>query len=333
MTDLSIIIVTWNTRDVLLDCLESIERVVRGRTGEGRIETETIVVDNGSEDGTVEAVRERFPWAEEIALPDNLGFAAGNNAGLRQAKGRHVVLLNSDTIVLHDALEQCVRHLDQHPDVGVVGPQLLNPDHSKQNCIHNHPSLVTEIVPKGVLETLFPRRFPSKRYEHPGPLDVPAVLGACLVARREVLEQVGLMPEDYFLFLEETDWCFRIHAAGWRIVHVPDARIIHLLGASSKKKLPAETRIEYHRSLYHFFRKNRGPVRWAAVVAWRLLKTLLYVVIRAPGALVAEKGRERWLGDVHVFAWHLRGQPLAGFGIPRGSRMLGESAPRLTGDG
>jgi GT2 family glycosyltransferase len=304
VTDLSIVIVTWNSRDVLLDCLESIDREVRQRQDAGRIDTETLVVDNGSVDGSVEVVRERFPWATLIALPENIGFARGNNVGLRQAKGRHAVLLNSDTVVLPDGLERCVRHLDTHPDVGVVGPQLLNPDRSRQNCIHAFPGLATEIVPKGVLETLFPRRYPSKRFEHPAPIDVDAVLGACLFVRREVLEGVGLMPEDYFFFLEETDWCFAIHRAGWRVVHVPDARVIHIFGASTKKKVPAETRIEYHRSLYHFFRKNRGLPSAAAVVALRVLKNLLYLVAGAPAAAVSARARERWRQNVTVLAWH-----------------------------
>ncbi len=309
MTDLSIVIVTWNAKEVLLDALASIEREILPRDDDGRIETETIVVDNGSEDGSVEAVREGFPWAEVIALPQNLGFAAGNNVGLARAKGRHAVLLNSDTIVRRDALERCVRYLDEHPDVGVVGPQLLNPDESKQNCIHNYPSLVTELVPKGLLETLWPGRFPSKRFEHPEPIEVEAVLGACLFVRREVLEQVGAMPEDYFFFLEETDWCFRIREAGWRIVHVPDARIVHIFGASTKKKIPAETRIEYHRSLYHFFGKNRGAAAEHAVRALRIAKGLLYVLVGALTAPFSARARDRWVQNARVLAWHLRGRP------------------------
>lgn len=316
MSDLSIVIVTWNAKEVLLDALESIEREIRGRRDAGRLETETLVVDNGSADGSVESVRERFPWAEVIALPRNVGFAAGNNVGLRRAKGRHAVLLNSDTVVLPDALERCVRYLDAHPDVGVVGPQLVNPDGSPQNCIHNYPSLLTELVPKGLLETLVPRRFPSKRYAHAEPLEVEAVLGACLFVRREVLEGVGPMPEDYFFFLEETDWCFRIRRAGWRIVHLPDARVIHVFGASTKKKLPAATRIEYHRSLYHFFEKNRGPAAAAAVRAWRTAKAGLYVALRAPGALLSARARERWRQDRVVWAWHRRGRP-EGSGLAR----------------
>ncbi len=316
MTDLSIVIVTWNAKEVLLDCLESIHREILSRTDEGRIETETLVVDNGSHDGSVAAVRERHPWAEVIALPENIGFAAGNNVGLRRAKGRHAVLLNSDTVVLPDALERCVRHLDAHPEVGAAGLQLLNPDRSKQNCIHNFPGLTTEILPKGALETLFPRRYPSKRYHHPAPIPVEAVLGACLFVRREVLESVGLLPEDYFFFLEETDWCFQIARAGWRVVHIPDAQVIHIFGASTKKKIPAETRIEYHRSLYLFFRKNRGPLLALLVVILRVLKAILYVVWRIPAALVYGRGRDRWLQDWKVLRWHLRGCP-EGEGLAR----------------
>jgi GT2 family glycosyltransferase len=322
MSDLSIVIVTWNAKEVLLDCLESIHREVHSRTDEGRIQTETLVVDNGSRDGSVAAVRERHPWAEVIALPENVGFGAGNNVGLRRAKGRHAVLLNSDTIVLPDALERCVRYLDAHPDVGVVGLQLLNPDRSKQNCIHNYPGLLTEIFPKGALETLFPGRYPSKRYRHPSPIEVEAVLGACLFVRREVLDSVGLLPEDYFFFLEETDWCFQIARAGWRVVHLPDARVIHIFGASTKKKVPAETRIEYHKSLYRFFRKNRGPLPALLILILRSLKAILYVVWGIPRALVYGRNRERWLQDCKVLRWHLRGCP-----ENEGLARLGEKSP------
>jgi len=309
VSDLSIVIVAWNAKDVLLDCLESIQREVHSRTDQGRIETETLVVDNGSRDGSVAAVRAQHPWAEVIALPENIGFAAGNNVGLRRAKGRYALLLNSDTIVLPDALERCVRYLDAHPGVGVAGLQLLNPDRSKQNCIHNYPGLLTEIVPKWALETLFPRRYPSKRYHHPLPIEVEAVLGACLFVRREVLESVGLLPEEYFFFLEETDWCFQIARAGWRVVHVPDARVIHIFGASTKKRVPAETRIEYHRSLYRFFRKNRGPLAALLIVMLRSLKAILYVVWGIPGALVYRRSRNRWQQSWKVLRWHLRGCP------------------------
>jgi hypothetical protein len=148
VTDLSIVLLTWNGRDLALECLASIDREIRARTDSERLSVETIVVDNGSADGSVAAIRERFPWAEVVALPRNIGFAAGNNAGLVRAKGRMVCLLNNDTIVQRDGFEACVRYLDTHPDVGAVGPQLLHPDGRKQNSIHNFPTLLLEIVTK-----------------------------------------------------------------------------------------------------------------------------------------------------------------------------------------
>lgn len=311
MTDLSIVLLTWNGRDLALDCLASIDREIRARTDAGRLAVETIVVDNGSADGSVAAIRERFPWAEVVALPRNIGFAGGNNAGLARAKGRMLCLLNNDTIVQRDGFEACVRYLDAHPDVGAVGPQLLHPDGRKQNSIHNFPTLLLEIVPRGVLETLFPRRYPSKRFEHDEPLDVEAVLGACMIVRREVIEQVGPMPEEYFFFLEETDWFYQMRSKGWRVVHLPDAKLVHIHGASTKKVVPLPTRIEYHRSLYHFFRKNRGAGQARAVAAVRLVKLVLALAFGAPLALVSQRERERWRQRGWILLWHLRGRPIA----------------------
>jgi GT2 family glycosyltransferase len=259
-------------------------------------------------------VRTRFPWAELIELPRNVGFAAGNNAGLRRARGRHCAQLTNDTIVLPGALERCVAYLDDNPSVGVVGPQLLDPDGSKQNSVHSVPNLVSEIVPKAVLETIAPWRYPSKRYEHPGPVVVEAVLGACLVLRRTLLDEVGLMPEDYFMFLEETDWCWRIRRAGYKVVHLPDARVIHVHGATSKKRLPAETRIEYDRSLYRFLEKNRGESVARTVRGLRVAKGMLRVATGALAAPFSRRRRERWGQDLRVLAWHLRGRP-AGAGL------------------
>jgi GT2 family glycosyltransferase len=309
VTDLSIVIVNWNGRELLEACLASIDREVRGRSDAGRVSIETLVVDQASSDGSAAAVRAAFPWAELIELPRNVGFAAGNNAGLRRAKGRHCVLLNNDTVVLRDALERCVRYLDAHPDVGVVGPQLLDPDGGKQNSVHSTPNLATELLPKAALEWLAPWRYPSKRYEHSGPILVEAVLGACLMVRREVLDDVGPLPEEYFFFLEETDWCLRIRRAGWKVVHLPEARIVHVHGATSKKLVPAETRIEYHRSLYQFFRAHRGESVFRAVLALRIAKGVFYAATGWLPGLASARARHRWLQNLRVLAWHLRGRP------------------------
>jgi GT2 family glycosyltransferase len=291
--DLSIVIVAWNVRDLVLDCLESIREVKLG------ISYEVIVVDNGSADGTVAAVSENYPDTRVLALPRNIGFGAGNNRGLEVMRGRHAVLLNSDTIVLPGGLEACVEFLDAHPEVGVAGPQLLNPDRSKQNCIHNSPTLVSELFGQSLLRRLFPRRYPSKRIEYREPLEVEAVLGACLFVRREVTLRVGLIDEDYFFFLEETDWCHRIRAAGWKVFHLPGAHVVHLYGESTKKKVPLRTRIEYYRSRYIFFRKNRGPAAYLALRAIVMTRILLGCVL---GGRRAGEYRK-------ILAWHRAGQP------------------------
>lgn len=297
--DLSIVIVAWNVRDLVLDCLESIRDVKLG------FSYEVIVIDNGSADGTVQAVSEKYPEARVLALPRNIGFGAGNNRGLEIMRGRHAVLLNSDTIVLPGGLETCVAYLDAHPEVGVVGPQLLNPDRSKQNCIHNSPTLISELVGQSLLRRLFPRRYPSKLVDYSAPLEVEAVLGACLFVRREVIGQVGLIDEDYFFFLEETDWCHRIRAAGWKVHHLPDAFVVHLYGESTKKKVPLRTRIEYYRSRDTFFRKNRGPAAYLVLRAIVMARILLGCVF---GGRRAEEYRK-------ILAWYRAGRPAtAGLG-------------------
>jgi len=304
--DLSVVVVTWNGWEWLRACLDSLDPSVRGP---GTLGLQVVVVDNGSEDGTPERVARAFPWVEMVPLPENRGFAGGANAGLARARGRHACLLNNDTVVPPGALEACVAWLDAHPDVGVVGPQLLGTDGRKQNSVHNEPSLVTEIVPHWLLQTLWPRRYPSKRRSYAAPLAVDAVLGACLVVRGEVVARVGPLPDDYFFFLEETDWCRAIRTAGWRVVHLPDVHVTHAHGATSKKRDPARTRIEYHRSLYRFFRKNRGPAALGVLVAVRVAKSVLHVVVGAPAAVVSRKGRERWRARWRVLAWHLVGCP------------------------
>jgi len=310
--DLSIVIVTWNAKDVLLPAVESIFREVKG------ISYEVLVVDNDSKDGSADAVEAEFPEAKVIRCPRNLGFAGGNNVGLREVQGRYAVLLNSDTITHAGAFERMVATMDEHPEVGGCGPQLLNPDGSKQNCFHNFPTLTSELVNLSLLQILFPEKYPSKRRTYADPIEVDAVLGACMMVRREVLDRVGPMDEGYFFFLEETDWCARIREAGWKIVHIPDARITHLYGESTKKKIPIPTYIEYYRSLYRFFDKNRGKGQKAVVVAFRVMKLTLDLLLAA--LLVAltlglsGKGRRKFSTYATLLAWHILGCP-GGWGL------------------
>ena len=305
--DLSIAVVTWNTRELVCRCLASATREAAACAP--RLACELLLVDNGSEDGTARAVAERFPEVRVLQLGRNEGFAAGANRGLAAARGRHVLLLNSDARLLPGALARCVAYLDAHPDVGAVSPLLLREDGRARATAHRFPGLASELLPPGLLAWLAPRRFPSWRSLARAPEDVEAVRGAALFLRAELVREVGPLAEEYFFFLEETEWCWRARAAGWRIAIVPGARVVHLSGASSSRRSPARARIEYHRSLYRFFVRRRGPVRAAVVWMLRFGKSLVRVLLGAPLALAVPRLRAPWRVQRALVAWHLRGCP------------------------
>lgn len=304
MHDVAFIIVTWNAKDLLLDCLASLYREVDS------IDYEVLVIDNGSVDGTADAVKRRFDRVKIIENQKNLGFAAGNNQGLKAMSSRYAVLLNSDTIVLKGTFKRLAAFMDEQPDVAVVGPQLINKDGSKQNCFHNFPSLITEIFGLGLLKSLFPRRYPGKRRNYTEPLEVDAILGACLMVRREVIEKIGLMDEGYFFFLEETDWCYRMKRDGWNIYHIPDTKIIHLHGESTKKKLPVQTWIEYYRSNYRFFKKNRGIWPLILLIFFKFIRLnisfILMLLICSMSLFFVKKYNQKLLTYVTLLLWHLK---------------------------
>ncbi len=313
MIDLSVVVVSWNTRALTLAGLRAASRVLAASP----LRSELWLVDNGSSDGTAAAVRRCVPGARVIARASNGGFARGANAGLRAARGRHLLLLNSDARLLSGAAETCVALLDASPDVAIVGPSLLRPDGRRERSVHAPPHLWMELVPPA-LAGLAWRGAPPWRRPPPTPRDVPALRGAALFVRAAAVRQVGPLPEDYFFFLEETDWCMRMRRAGWRVVQHPGAAAIHLSGASSKRPHPAATRIEYHRSLYQYYRLHRGRLAASAVRALRFAKAALRAVGQAPLALFSARRRVRWRSHCAVLRWHLRGCPaLPGLGEAR----------------
>ncbi|MBU2227195.1 MAG: glycosyltransferase family 2 protein, partial [Proteobacteria bacterium] len=197
--DLSIIIVNWNTRDLLRDCLESIEATARD------LYHEIIVVDNASTDGSVEMLRERFPRVKVIENPENRGFGAANNQAMRIMAGRYALLLNSDTRLTENAVQKLFSFLESRPDAAMACGQLLNADGSRQDSVAAFPSLLTLLTNTPLLEVLFPRRFPSKRRDYPGPIEVDSAIGACMMVRKSAIDEVGMFDERYFFFFEETD--------------------------------------------------------------------------------------------------------------------------------
>ncbi len=305
MTELSVVIVTWNTRDLAVSCIRRLQWELGELGAKSGIASEILVVDNGSTDGTGETLRQRFPGVDVIRLPENQGFAAGNNAAFRRASGRFVLLMNSDVEISCASLDRCVGVLRDSPRAGAVGPRLLFPDGRTQASVHGFPGLWDELVP---------RRW---RGRAAGEFDVgassvasvDALRGAALFVRREVIENVGPLCEDYFFFLEETDWCWRMREAGWEVLFVPNATATHQLGASSKRVSPLRTRIEFHRSLYRFVELRRGPSVARAVRWVRFGRALGTALLSTPAALFRSSARRRLRERVGLLRWHLRGRP------------------------
>jgi GT2 family glycosyltransferase len=303
MINLSIIIVNWNTKEYLLPCLESIFKK------DNRISLEIIVVDNGSQDGSGKEVKKKFPFIHVIENKKNLGFAKAVNQGLEKASGRYFLLLNPDTQVRHGAIERLVSFMESHPEAGVAGGQLFNADGSRQNSIANFPSLATEFFNKSLLRWLFPKRFPGKEREYLEPIEVDSVIGACMGVRREAMDQVGLLDEDYFVFLEETDWCYRMKRAGWRIYHVPQVEVYHFQGRSAEAERK-KARVEYYRSRYHFFKKNRGNLQWAVLLTGLLVRLVFELLAMMIASLISLFMIQGWRKKLSIYAylfeWHIK---------------------------
>ncbi len=304
--DLSIIIVNWNTQDLLLQCLESVYHSVFG------IEKEVFVVDNGSIDGTLPVARERFPETRFIENQRNLGFSKANNQALGLSRGEYILLLNPDTLVKNGAIEKLLSFMKAHPRAGGAGALLLNSDGTRQNSIANFPSLATELIPKSLLRWLFPEVFPGKEKNYSKPIEVESVIGACMILRRDVIEQVGGLDEDYFLFMEETDWCYRIRKAGWKIYHVPQAEVYHFQGKSVEIK-KKNAKVEYYRSRYVFFKKNRGWNQWLILLLGLMFRLgaelILMILVCLLSCCTIQKWRRRLLIYAYLMWWHLRGCP------------------------
>ncbi len=299
---LSVVIVNWNTSKLLENCLASLS------AGISRYNFETFVVDNGSSDGSQEMVRKLFPAVRLIENEKNIGFAAANNLALRQAKGDYFLLLNSDTVLPAGSIDILLDYATRHPEVGFASPQLLNEDGSIQHTIANFPSLATELLQKSILRWIFPQRYHSKRVTFSQPTEVETLVGACLLAKREMTEQIGFYDEDFFFFIEESEWCLRGAKVGWKAVLVPESEIYHLQGQSGKKvRIPV--RIEYWRSRYTYFRKHYGAGANILLYSGLILRLGIDLILNSFGALFFKKSRHKVLVCLELFKWHLKGRP------------------------
>ncbi len=253
---LSIIIVSWNVREYLLNCLRSVQE------NRPRVKFEIILVDNASSDGTIEAVKKTFPAATVIANKENRGFAAANNQGLAVAKGQYILFLNPDTIVHLQSLNKLIQFMDDNDDVGICGPKLLNEDRTIQPSVRRFPSFRAALYQRTIFKHLRFFRADYRRYKMHDfggdrRMDVDQVSGAALMTRRSVIDDLGTMDERFFMYYEEVDFCYRVKESGRRIMFVPHATITHLGGRSSGH-IRVEKKMLMITSMLKFFKKNRG---------------------------------------------------------------------------
>lgn len=252
---LCIIIVSWNVRELLRQCLQSIA------DHREKLALQVIVVDSASRDGSNEMVAGEFPWVTLLAQVENVGFPRGNNIGMDVASGDYLLLLNPDTVVVGSALQTMLGYMDSHPDVGVLGPLLRFPDGAIQSSRRRFPSLLTAFFESTWLEPWAPRPILQTYRIEDVPDDqiteVDWISGAAMMVRRKVIEQVGHMDESYFMYSEELDWCRRIKEAGWRVVYFPEAEVIHYVGKSSEQAV-TERHINFQRAKLRYFRKFHG---------------------------------------------------------------------------
>jgi GT2 family glycosyltransferase len=253
--DLTVIVVNYNASNLLRDCLASL------RTSAPGITQQVIVVDNASADDSCAMVRREFPEVQLIANEQNAGFTRANNQGIAVARGRYIMLLNNDTRVLGDAFTRAVRHLDDHPEIGAAGLKLLNDDGSLQLSCRRFPSFSQALFNRySLLTRLFPNNRFSRAYlmsdiQRDAIQDVDWVSGACLLVRREVLDEIGALDERFFMYCEDVDFCYRVWLAGWRVTYLPFAEVVHLIGQSSRRAR-YRTVIERHKSMFRFYAKH-----------------------------------------------------------------------------
>ncbi len=261
MYDISVIIVSWNVRELLKRALQSVLDDARA----ANLAVEIIVVDNASRDGTVEMLRADFPRARVIANTENAGFTRGNNQGLASASdARYLFLLNPDTEIFPGALRALTAFMDapENARAGIVGPQLVYADGTLQSSRRRFPTFATALLESTKLEQWFPRNRWLTNYrllntDDARTQDVDWVVGAAMFARRAVYEQIGGLDERFFMYSEELDWCLRAKQNGWRVIYFPDARVLHHEAKSSAQVI-AQRDIYFHSSKVRYFKKYHG---------------------------------------------------------------------------
>lgn len=290
--DVSIIIVAWNVRQFLYNCLKSVYDQTKG------IDFEVIYVDNASKDGSVEMVRGEFPQVKIIKNEENKGFIKANNQGIEISNGRYVLLLNSDTIVLDNAIQKTVKFADEHPDAAVVGCRVLNPDYTLQRTCFMYPSLLNMFLSATYLYKIFPKsRFFGREemtwWNYNDVREVETICGCFSLVRNEAIKQIGLMDERYFVYGDDPDWCYRFKKNGWKIMFTPNGEIIHYGGQTTKQDVNTSSSPKKYRRSFLMARKFRLQLHGSELIFIKLhgskpaflfacLFTALFLLLRVP---------------------------------------------------
>ncbi len=258
VTDLSIVIVSWNTKKYMEECLTSLHAI------DGDLSAEIIVADNASTDGTPEMIRAQFPEVILVETGANLGFAGGNNAGLKHASGKYICLINSDVNVPPDCLPKMHSYMEQNPSIGLLGPGMLYTDGRVHRSGMRFPTLSNLLVRALFLDVLLKRfrafgGFLMKDFHFDRTTDIDVLNGWFWMARREALDQVGPLDARFFMYGEDVDWCKRFHLAGWRLVFYPEAQALHYGGASAANA-PSRFNVEMQRANLQYWKKYHSRI-------------------------------------------------------------------------
>lgn len=300
--ELSIIIVNWNSTEFARSCIQSI------RSTTGAIEYEIIVVDNASDGHSWRTISEQFPSVTVIRSHDNLGFARGNNLGAEHARGKKLLFLNPDTLVLEHAIEIMITRLDLPAGVAAVGCRILNQDLSLQDCVQHFPTITNQVFANRKLKPWISmlrggntRSNDSRNSEHTHEVEV--IPGACLMVDREVFKQIGYFSTEYFMYAEEVDLCYKLRRAGWRLWCADDARIIHFGGQSTEQRGNSFAHVVMRESVFRLLRKFRGDgyaflYRGAVFVSALVRMSVLFPLSAIPDGIVDHgrivRGYRKW---------------------------------------
>jgi len=275
--ELSIVIVNYRVKDLLRKCLNSISRSKDNFNGE------IIVIDNDSQDGSVEFLKRDFPEVELIDNPQNRGFSFACNQGIRRSSGRYVLLLNPDTTVPETGLKKLIDFFDSTPEVGICGPRMIDARGDLLYSCRSFPSFLTSISSSwSILERFFPRNPLSRQYllkdlNHSQVQEVDWVSGSCLLARKKMLDQIGLLDADFFIYAEDVDLCYRAQKAGWRVIYFPRVTFVHQVGQSTSQDR-LKSQLQHHKSMWIYFKKHFHPnVFQKSIIFFGILARLIFV--------------------------------------------------------